>query len=210
MTAGTSRARRWTTRIVLSGLFGAAVVGLVAAVTYATGAWGPLSDGVQADVGQAIVGYELAKDPIRISGTAGRDLTRSDRAALQERFLRRLERYATGPALADGRAYDYVTVFKDSERRGRRIVGATGWIAYWDGPRKDMDGEVHVRAGVGHRYEVILWDEDKDRAVPQQDWVPSVVVYDYSLRQVDGVWKVADSAHWRFFDPATGQLGTGP
>jgi hypothetical protein len=33
---------------------------------------------------------------------------------------------------------------------------------------------------------------------------------DYTLRQVDGAWKVVDSTWWRFYDPATGQFGTGP
>ena len=37
-----------------------------------------------------------------------------------------------------------------------------------------------------------------------------VIVYDYTLRQVGGAWKVADSTWWRFYDPATGRLSTGP
>jgi hypothetical protein len=69
---------------------------------------------------------------------------------------------------------------------------------------------VHVRAGVETRYETIAWNAAAGHAVPKQDWVTGVIVKEHTLRQVDGAWKVADSATWRFYDPATGQLGTGP
>jgi hypothetical protein len=208
--AGTSRAGRWVTRIVLIGLLAAVVVAAVAGITYATGMWGPLSDDLQEQTKRAIVGYELAKDPIRLRGTAGRKLTEGEKAALQARFLRRLARYATGTALRAGRDYDFVAGLRDSERRGRQILGVSGAIAFWESPRKSIDGGLHVRAGVGRRYEVVLWDRETGDAVPQSDWVPTVAVNDYTLRQVDGVWKVADSTWWRFYDPATGQFGTGP
>ena len=49
-----------------------------------------------------------------------------------------------------------------------------------------------------------------ERAVPHKDWVTGVSVNRYTLREADGVWKILGSEHWRFYDPVTHQLGTGP
>ena len=210
MAAGTSRSGRWVTRVVLVCLFVAAVAAAVAGITYAVGTWGPLSDEVQTQVRQAVLGYELAAEITRPPALIGKKLTKSDKAALQARYLRRLARYATDPAVDAARDYDYAALLRGSEHGGRELVGVTGRIVYWDGARKVVGGDVHVRAGVGTRFKVIRWDDKTRRAVPQEDWMPEVTVYDFTLRQVDGAWKVADARHWRFYDPATGRLSTGP
>ena len=100
---GTSRARRWITRIAFVGLFAAAVAAAIAAVTYATGGWGRLSDTEQAEARRAVVGYELAKASVRRPGMVGKKLTKRDKAVLQARFRRELARYSTGAALAWGK-----------------------------------------------------------------------------------------------------------
>ena len=92
----------------------------------------------------------------------------------------------------------------------RELIGVTGRIVYWNVRPRGLSGDARVRAGVEKRYKVVAWDAASGRAVPKQDWVTGVIVYDYTLRQVGGAWRVADSTWWRFFDPATGQLNTGP
>lgn len=54
------------------------------------------------------------------------------------------------------------------------------------------------------------WDANAQRAVPQPDWVTGVTVWEYTLRKTGGDWKVVDRTHWRFYDPATDTLNTGP
>ena len=210
MATGTSRARRWITRIVFVGLFAAAVAAAIAAVTFATGGWGRLSDAEQAEARRTIVGYELAKASVRRPGMVGQKLTKRDKAVLQARFRRELARYSTGPALAWGEDWDYPAALREDEWDTRELVGVSGRIVYWDARPKGLSSDLRVRAGVEKRYKVVVWDGAAGRAVPKQDWVTGVIVYDYTLRQVDGAWKVADSTWWRFYDPATGQLGTGP
>jgi hypothetical protein len=208
--AASSAGRRWITRILLIGLLAAAAVAVAAAVTYATGLWGSLADTEQAQVRRAIVGYELAKASVRPASMVGRRLTKSDKAALQARFRRRLARYSSGRALAWRDGWDYSAALREDEWDTRELVGVSGRIVYWDVLRKGWGGDVHVRAGVQKRYKVVTWDAAAGRAIPKQDWVTGVIVYEYTLRRVGGAWKVADSAHWRFYDPATGQLNTGP
>jgi hypothetical protein len=211
MAAGTSTAgRRWVTRFLLVALLGGALVAAVAAVTYATGVWGSLSSADRAQAKQAIVGYELAKASVRLPGMVGKRLTKRDKAVLQARFRREIARYATGPALAWGEDWDYPAALREDEWDTRELVGVSGRIAYWDVRPQGPGGDFRVRAGVEKRYKVIAWDAADRRAVPKRDWVTGVIVYDYTLRKVAGAWKVADSAWWRFYDPATGQLGTGP
>ena len=211
MAAGTFKSgRRWVTRILLVALLGGALVAAVAAVTYATGVWGSLSRDDQAQVKQTIVGYELAKASVREPGMVGKRLTKRDKAALQARFRREIARYSTGPALAWGEDWDYTAALREDEWDTRELIGVSGRIVYWDVRPKGPGGDARVRAGVEKRYKVVAWDAAARRAVPKQDWVTGVIVYDYTLRKVDGTWKVVDSAWWRFYDPATGQLGTGP
>jgi hypothetical protein len=208
--SGTSKTRQRITSIGLVCLFAAAVAAAVAGITYAAGMWGPLSGEVQAQVRQAVVDYEVASQITRPPDAVGKKLTKADTAALEARYLRRLARYATGSALATADDYDYRALLRSQESGAREIVGVTGEVAYWDKPWKKVNGDVRVRAGVALRFTVIRWDEKSARAVPQQDWLPMVTIWDFTLRQTEGVWKVADQRQWRFLDPATGRITVGP
>ena len=201
--------RSWPARIFLVSLLGCGVAALVG-ITCGTGVWGAPTVNEQAEMKRAIIGYELAKASQRPAGMVGKTLAKADKAALQARFLRRLERYATGPALAEGDTWDYAAALREDEWDTRELVGVDGKIVYWRHARRLIGSEAHVKAGVAKRYQVVAWDSQASRAVPKRDWVTGVIVNDYTLRQVGGVWKVADSTWWRFYDPATGQLGTGP
>jgi hypothetical protein len=140
----------------------------------------------------------------------GKKLTAADKAALQSAYLRRLQRFAGGPKLQQWRSWDYARALLDDEWDTRELTGRKGKVVYWDFQHRDTDGGVEVRAGVEMRYRVVTWDAAAGRAVPQQDWVTSVSVNQYTLKEADGVWKVFGSEHWRYYDPATHQLGTGP
>jgi len=67
-----------------------------------------------------------------------------------------------------------------------------------------------VRTGVEQRYRVVTWDAKAGQAVRHNDWVTGVSVNNYTLKESSDGWKVLSSNHWMLYDPATGQLGTGP
>lgn len=193
------------------------VVGVVAAVVLVAVAgvladrrWAPPPSDTDARLREAIVGFELAKASSRPTQMIGKRLTADDKAALQARYLRRLQRFAGGPELRHGQDWDYVQALHEDEWDTRELTGCTGKVVYWDFQQRNNDGGVVVRAGVEKRYRVVTWDAGAGCAVPQQDWVTGVIVNQYTLKRTDGVWKVFGSHWWRFYDPATGELGTGP
>lgn len=196
------------------GIFVAVLIGAVVAVVVgaalAAYRWAPLSSGTETAVRKAIVGFESAKASSRPKEMVGKQLTPEDEALLQARFLRRLQRFATGPELREWRDWDYPRALLADESDGRQLTGCRGRIVYWDFLHRDVDGSLVVRAGVEERYSVVTWDAQSERAVPYRDWTTGVSVDDYTLEKSGGVWKVSASEHWMFYDPATGQLGTGP
>jgi len=84
-------------------IFVAALVAVVAAVVagaaFAAHRWVPLSSDTEAQVRKAIVGFELAGASARPNNMIGKKLTPEDKAVLQARFLRRIQRFASGPEL---------------------------------------------------------------------------------------------------------------
>jgi hypothetical protein len=195
-------------------IFVAALVAVAAAVAagaaFAAHRWVPLSADTEAQVREAIVGFELAKASTRPNNMIGKKLTPEDKAVLQARFLRGIQRFASGPELQQWQSWDYARALLEDERGGGEFAGRSGKIVYWDFLRRGLDGCVVVRAGVGERYRIVRWDVEAGRAVPYRSWEPSVSVDDYTLQKSGGVWKVFTTRHWMFYDPATGQLGTGP
>jgi hypothetical protein len=158
----------------------------------------------------AVVGFELAKASARPARMIGKKLTADDKAALQSAYLRKLQRFAGGPELQEWRSWDYARALLEDEWDTRELTGCTGKVVYWDFLHRDTGGGVEVRAGVAKRYRVVTWDAAAERAVPHKDWVTGVSDNQYTLREADGVWKIFGSEHWRFYDPVTHQLGTGP
>lgn len=187
-----------------------AVVAVVVGAAFAAHRWMPLSSDTEAQARKAIVGFELAKASTRPDNMIGKKLAPEDKTALQARFLRRIQRFASGPELQQWQRWDYARALLEDERGGGEFAGVAGEIVYWDSLRRGLDGSLVIRAGVGERYRIVKWDAAAGRAVPYRSWEPSVSVDDYTLKKSDGVWKVFTTRHWMFFDPATGQLGTGP
>jgi len=198
------------TRLVLVIAVVVALVVVLTAGALAARRWAPVSAETDAQVRKAIVGFELSKASARPASMIGRKLTANDKVALQARFLRRLQRFAGGAELQHWQSWDYAKALLDDEWDARELTGCTGKVVHWDFQHRDTDGGVEVRAGVEMQYRVVTWDAAAGRAVPQQDWVTSVSVNQYTLKKTDGIWKVFGSEHWRFYDPTAGQLGTGP
>jgi len=198
------------TRLVLVIALVVAVVVVLTGGALAARRRAPLSAEADAQIRKAIVGFELSKASARPASMIGKKLTADDKAALQARFLRRLQRFAGGPELQHWQSWDYARGLLEDEWDARELTGCKGKVVYWDFRHRDAGGGVVVRAGVEQRYGVVTWDAATGRAVPHGDWVTGVSVNDYTLKQTDGVWKVFGSEHWRFYDPATRQLGTGP
>lgn len=192
------------------------VVTLVAVAVVVTAAltmwrWSGPAAATTADLSDAVVRFELAKAHTVPVELVGRELTTADRQALQQGFEERLERACAGEELARWREWDYVeALLYDAQGRGGQAVDSSGEIVYWEFLRRELGGAVVVRGGVAQRYRMLAWDADLGRAVPRPEWVPNAVVYDYTLERLDGVWKVVDTEHWRFWDPATGELSSGP
>ncbi len=210
MSTGLHTKRRRPRRVLLVAALAAAVLMAVAAGALTARRWAPVPQTTQTQLKRAVVGFELAKASARPQRMIGKKLTAEDKAELQTRFLRRLGRFSVGPALAQWRTWDYARALLEDEWDTRELVGTTGRIVYWDIRHRDAGGALVVRAGVEKRYKVVTWDAKASRAVPRKDWVTGVLVDEYALRQVDGTWMVVSSDHWRFWDPATGQLTTGP
>ena len=199
--------RTW---ILLVVLVAATVVVVAAACVLAAQRWAPLSAQTDAKLRRAVVGLELAKASSRPARMVGNKLTADDKAALQARYLRRLQRFAGGLELQQGRSWDYARALREDEWDTRELTGCSGRVVYWDFLHRDSDGGVEARAGVEKRYRVVTWDAGVGRALPCGDWVTGVIINQYTLKRTDGVWKVFDSVWWRFYDLATRQLGTGP
>lgn len=199
------RVRTWV--LVVGALAGIAIAAAGIAVAQSRA---PLSAGTEGQLRTAIVGFEFAKASSGPECLIGKKLTLADKAILQARFRRRIQRFAGGPELQEWQSWNYARALIEDEWDTRQLTGCTGRITYRDFRHRNADGGVVVRAGVEQRYAVVTWDAEAGRAVPHDDWVTGVSVNDYVLRKSGGVWKVFGTDHWMFYDPATGQLGTGP
>lgn len=143
------------TRLVLLIALTVAVVVVLTAGALAAQRWAPVSAETNAQIRKAIVGFELSKASARPASMIGKKLTADDKAALQARFLRRLQRFAGGPELQHWQSWDYAKALLDDEWDARELTGCTGKVVYWDFQHRDTDGDVEVRAGVEMRYRVV-------------------------------------------------------
>ncbi len=195
--------------VVLVVTFVAAAVVVTAALTMWR--WSRPPAATTAELSDAVVRFELAKAHTLPVELVGRELTTADRRHSKQGFEERLAHVCAGEELVRWREWDYVeALLYDAQGRGGLPVECSGEIVYWEFLRREVGGAVVVRGGVAQRYRMVEWDAEDGRVVPRPDWVPNVVVYDYTLERVDGVWKVVDSRHWRFWDATTGELSTGP
>jgi len=177
--------------------------------------WWPPSDTTQAGLKAAIVRYDLAwaSSSVRPAQLVGKKLTPADKKMLQQAWLDRLEAAASGQALNESRDFDYTAAFASAEwhtsQGTRELINCSGTLIYWDFLHRKPDGSVLVRAGVAVHFKEIVWNPDQHKAISQEDWAPCIAVQDYTLKKIDGTWKVTATKYWRWYDPATKALFTG-
>lgn len=190
------RARRLSRRFVAP----IAVGMLVVAVALAVIVWLPLDEVVEADIRDAIIGYETsteaawpAEQPIALP------LSEEQKAALAAAVERRRAEFATDEALARYGPGLAVQDFVSEARRDWPWV-VTGWrakIVYFDFVRQTLRGDVIVRAGVLRARQRRRMNTQQGRLVAPR-WVPDpeVHVFEYALRDDGDTWKVVSSAQW--------------
>jgi hypothetical protein len=195
------RGRGLTRRILLPLAVGLAVVAAALAVIV----WLPLDEVVEADIRDAIVGYETtaaaawpADQPIALP------LSEEQRAALAAEVGRRRATYATDEALSHYGPELAVRDFVSEARRDWPWI-VTGWrarIVYFDFVRQTLRGDVIVRAGVLRARQRRRMSTQQGRLVaPRWLWDGEGVVYEYTLRDTGDAWKVVSSHQWGICGP---------
>jgi len=178
---------------------------IVVAIALAVIVWLPLDEVVEADIRDAIVGYETsteaawpADQPIALP------LGPAERAALAAEVERRRAGFATDGALShDGPelAVDYFA----SEARSDWPWIVTGWrakVVYFDFVRQTLRGDVIVRAGVRSARQRRRMSTEAGRLVaPRWIWDREGIVYEYVLRDTGDAWKVVSSHQWGVCGP---------
>jgi hypothetical protein len=178
---------------------------VVVAVALAVIVWLPLDAQVEADVREAIVGYETsteaawpAEKPIALP------LTEEERAALAADVERRRAEFATDEALAHYGPGLAVRDFAASSRRDWPWI-VTGWrarIVYFDFVRQTLRGDVIVRAGVLRARQRRRMSAALGRLVaPRWRWDEEGIVIEYTLRDTGDAWKVVSSHQWGICGP---------
>lgn len=197
-------------RLTLAVLIAIAVaIGLAYAWT-----WVPPSAGTKAAVLDAVVGYELAPASVwpEAYWGAGR-LSPEARDEIQAAYERRMGAYATGGILQRWQSRDFARGLLDSRASngGRICIAGAGKVVYYDFRSRRPNGNLVVRIGVQHRFAAGRWDPRAQTVTDvETDLKQVVVIMDYTLTEVGGVWKVAAAHGWRFLDMTDGRITYDP
>ncbi len=198
-TASPSRWSGWTPRaswsIAVAAIVAVAVAGIL---------WLPLDSDVEADVREALVGYEVSR---QVAWPAAEPLTLplpgARQAALAGEVERGLSDYATGAALARFDAARAVRSFVAASVLGRPWV-VTGWdgeLVYFDFVRQTLYRDVIVRAGVRRAHQIGRSNVEKGRVVGRRwRWADGADIYEYTLHDDGEVWKVKAAKPWGVCD----------
>jgi hypothetical protein len=188
------------------------VIAVVIAAGYAWTYWPPGAN-TKSDVQRSIVGYELAPAPIwpakYYSLTA---MTPQFAAAMRAGYTRRVRDYATEPILTRLLRRHVAGSLKDVlGGDGRFEVVGTGRIIYYQFRLRRPNGDLVVRAAVQHTFTTGRWNaRARSLEVDPAVAVPQAIIYDYTVRRVDGRWKVARAVGWRFLDVPSGRVTYDP
>jgi len=188
---------------------------LVAAALVAVGVWTwlPPTEASQDAMKQSILHYDLASG---IAWPADRyaqpTLPKATRDALRAAWRATLADVAEGDAVASQLAFDPVKDLLAERRRqpDRIVVARGGEVVLFDVCRRTLHGALIVRAAVTSWVEAGTWDARRGDVVrvtrQEQAHVP---IFEYTMRQEGGVWKVVDRAGPRggpfFYDTTTGE-----
>lgn len=162
--------------------------------------WLPLDAELEADVKEALVGYETSREVAwPASEPLALPLGEEDRAALVAKVERSLQRHAADNALGD---FDAAGAVKDFEAaatfdRPWVVTKWSGEVVSFDFVRQTLRGEVVVRAGVRRAHQTGRMNDEKGRVVARRwVWADGVVVVTYTLRDDGEHWKVVKAVPW--------------
>lgn len=194
--SGTGRAGSRRSRVLWPVLAGLAIVAAAIAVII----WLPLDAEVEADVQEALVGYETSREVAwPASEPLVLPLSEAAKATLVARVERDLRRNAAGEALDDFDAAGAVSDFEAAATSARPWV-VTKWrgeVVSFDFVRQTLRGEVVVRAGVRRDHQTGRMNDEKGRVVARRwVWADGAVVVTYTLRDDGEHWRVVQAVPW--------------
>jgi hypothetical protein len=197
-------------RLILAVLI---VIAAAIAIAYAW-TWIPPSAETKAAVLKTVVGYELAPAPVwpEAYQRAGR-LSPEARDVLQAGYEARLGSYATAGVLRRWQRLRFARelLLNRASNGGRICIAGAGTVVYYDFRSRRPNGDLLVRSGVQHRFAAGRWDpRAQAMTAVVTDVSQIVVIMDYTLTKVGGVWKVANVHGWRFLDMADGRITYDP
>jgi len=162
--------------------------------------WLPPSRAVKTAAETTVLEYELAREATWPKGaTLGVRLSPADEHMLAVTLRTRVARHAAGEALESFDAAAVAAAFADAAA-GDLVHAVTRWkgeVVYFDFVRHALPNGVIVRAGVARAQRVGRVDALHQRVFARRwVWNEDVVIYEYTLRQTDGVWRVVEVEPW--------------
>jgi hypothetical protein len=162
--------------------------------------WLPPSQDVKLAAETTVLGYELAREATWPKGaTLGLPLSPSDEHMLAVTLRTHVARHAAGDALASFDAAAVAAAFADAAAADP-VHAVTRWkgeVVYFDFVRHSLPNGVIVRAGVARAQRVGRVDALHQRVFARRwVWEEDVVIYEYTLRETGGVWRVVEVEPW--------------
>ncbi len=162
--------------------------------------WLPPSDEVATAVESTVLEYELAREPTWPKGaTLGLPMSPTDENMLAVTLRTRVGRHAAGEALESFDAAAVAAAFADAAA-GDLVHVVTRWkgeVVFFDFVRHALPNGVIVRAGVAKAQRVGRVDALHQRVFARRwVWEEDVVIHEYTLRQIEGAWKVVEVEPW--------------
>ncbi len=162
--------------------------------------WLPPSGDVKTEVKATVLEYELAREVSWPKGaTIGLPLTPAQEHALAVTLRTRVARYAAGEALAAFDGELAAQAYSDDNEVDPTVV-LTNWrgeIVYFDFVRHTLPIGLIVRVGVFKAHRVGRVNAVAHRVFASKwVWAEGANIKEYTLRQVDGAWRVVRVKHW--------------
>ena len=166
--------------------------------------WLPPSRDVKTAAETTVLEYELAREATWPKGaTFGLPLSPADEHMLAVTLRTHVARHAAGDALESFDAAAVAAAFADAAAADM-VHAVTRWkgeVVYLDFVRHALPNGVIVRAGVAKAQRVGRVDAVDQRVFARRwVWEEYAVIYEYTLRQTDGVWKVVEAEPWGVCD----------
>jgi hypothetical protein len=147
-----------------------------------------------------VLEYELAREATWPKGaTFGLRLSPANEHMLAVTLRAHVARHAAGAALDRFDAAGAAAAFADAAAADM-VHAVTRWkgeVVYFDFVRHALPDGVIVRAGVAKAQRVGRVDAVHQRVFARRwVWEEDVVIYEYTLRETGGVWKVVEAEPW--------------